>query len=182
ATPGASRWIEFVGDSITCGYGVLGPDQSSCFSNDTEAETRGWAALTAQAFGAAHSAIAYSGKGVIRNNGGDTTELMPVLFERTLVDAADAWGFTSYTPDVVVIDLGTNDFAQGDPGQAFVTGYEAFVAQIRGHYPDAWIVVAQSPMLSDGYPQGAMLRTKSAAYLNEIVNDRKAAGDTRITF
>jgi lysophospholipase L1-like esterase len=183
ATPGPSRWIEFVGDSITCGYGVLGPNESECFSNDTEAETRGWAALTARAFGAAHSAIAYSGKGVYRNVSGDMTETMPILFERTLADDATAWGFTAYTPDLVVIDLGTNDFSGGpDPGQPFVAAYEAFVAQIRGHYPDAWILIAQSPMLSDGYPQGAMQRTKSHAYLNQVVDDRKAGGDAKIAY
>jgi lysophospholipase L1-like esterase len=182
ATPGPSRWIEFVGDSITCGYGVLGPDQSSCFSNDTEAETRGWAALASIQLGAAHSTIAYSGKGMSRNLDGSTTETMPILFERTMVDETVAWGFTAYTPDVVVIDLGTNDFGKGDPGGAFVTAYEAFIATLRAHYPNAWIVVAQSPMLSDGYPAGAMQRTKAAAYLDQVVSDRKSAGDARVVF
>jgi lysophospholipase L1-like esterase len=182
STPGPSRWIEFVGDSITCGYGVLGPDMSSCFSNLTEAETRGWAELASEQLGAAHTAIAYSGIGVSRNNDGSTTDVMPQLYERTLADDPTPWGFTAYTPDVVVIDLGTNDFAKGDPGQAFVTAYEAFVAQIRAHYPSAWIVVAQSPMLSDGYPAGAMQRTKAAAYLQQVVSDRKAGGDARVAF
>ena len=182
ATPGASRWIEFVGDSITCGYGVLGPDQSSCFSNDTEAETRGWAALASTQLGAAHTAIAYSGIGVLRNNDGSTTGTMPDDFDRTLVDETATWGFTAYTPDVVVIDLGTNDFATGDPGAPFVAKYEAFVATVRAHAPDAWVIVAQSPMLSDGYPVGAMQRTKANAYLNQVVNDRKAGGDSRILF
>jgi lysophospholipase L1-like esterase len=181
-TPGPSRWIEFVGDSITCGYGVLGPDQSSCFSNDTEAESRGWASLTARQLGAAHSAIAYSGKGVIRNGDGSTTDLVPALYERTLADEPAAWDFGAYAPDVVVVDLGTNDFAKGDPGPAFVTGYTQFVAAIRAHHPNAWIVVAQSPMLSDGYPQGAMQRTKSAAYLQQVVAARNGTGDAKVVY
>ncbi|HTJ45709.1 MAG TPA: SGNH/GDSL hydrolase family protein [Kofleriaceae bacterium] len=182
ATPGPSRWIEFVGDSITCGYGVLGPDESSCFSNDTEAESRGWASLAARALGAAHSTIAYSGKGVIRNNGGEPGELMPALYERTIVEEDATWDFAQYTPDVVVVDLGTNDFSIGDPGAPFVTAYEAFLAGIRARYPSAWLVVAQSPMLSDGYPQGAMQRTKAAAYFQQIVADRANAGDARVVY
>jgi lysophospholipase L1-like esterase len=180
ATPGPTRWIEMIGDSITCGYGVLGPDESSCFSASTESESHAWGQLAALQLGAAHTAIAYSGKGVIRNNGGDTNELMPVLFERALTEEAADWDFTSYTPDVVVVNLGTNDFAQGDPGQAFVTGYTQFLAQIRGHYPQAYILVAQSPMISDDFPQGAMQRTNANGYFTAVVAARHAAGDARV--
>jgi lysophospholipase L1-like esterase len=176
ATPGPGRWIEFVGDSITCGYGVLGPDESHCFSNDTEAEDLAWGALTARQLGAAHTAIAFSGKGVIRNVDNSTTDLVPTIFERTLADDPAAWGFTAYTPDVVVVDLGTNDFGQGDPGAAFVTGYTAFAAKIRGHYPNAWILIAQSPMVSGDS------RTKMAGYLDQVVKARTSAGDTKIAF
>ena len=67
--------------------------------------------------GAAHVAIAYSGIGMLRNNGGGTTGTMPERYERTLADDAASLGLARYTPDVVVIDLGTNDFATGDPGR-----------------------------------------------------------------
>jgi hypothetical protein len=49
---------------------------------------------------------------------------------------------------VVVINLGTNDFSVDvDPGQAYVTAMISFIAQIRGHYPSAPIVLTTSPML-----------------------------------
>jgi lysophospholipase L1-like esterase len=47
----------------------------------------------------------------------------------------------------VVINLGTNDFAGGDPGTAFVNAMKALIAQVRLHYPNAEIVVTSSPML-----------------------------------
>jgi lysophospholipase L1-like esterase len=162
------RLIEFIGDSITCGYGVLGQGPGCSFSADTESETDAWGALTARALGAAHTAIAYSGKGVVRNFGGDTSATMPVLFGRTFADdAASAWDF-SFAPDVVVINLGTNDFSTGDPGTAFEDGLLAFVEDIRGRYPGAPILLATSPML------GGDAHAQHRAHLQAVVD---AAGD-----
>jgi lysophospholipase L1-like esterase len=166
---GSSRWIEFVGDSITCGYGVLGDSATCSFSADTEAETHAWGALAAAELGAFHAAIAYSGKGVYENYGGEPGLTMRDLYPRTFPDAEDAWPFTAYVPDVVVINLGTNDFSDGDPGAPFVDAYVDFIGEIRGRYPAVPVVVALSPMLSDGFPSGAMHRTLAAGYLQEVV-------------
>lgn len=61
--PLPDRRIEMVGDSITCGYGVLGGDASCPFSAATEAETLAWGGLAARELGAIHSAVAWSGGG-----------------------------------------------------------------------------------------------------------------------
>ena len=181
-TPAPARLVEMVGDSITCGYGVLGAGPTCGFSAADEAETHAWGALACAALGAANTAIAYSGKGVYLNNGGDPVDPMPVLFERTFADdPASTWAF-SYTPDVVVVNLGTNDFSTGDPGQPFVDAYVAFVAQIRTHYPAAWIIVAMSPMVSDAFPAGAMQRTILRTYLQDVVAAAAAAGDARVDY
>jgi lysophospholipase L1-like esterase len=166
---GSARWIELVGDSITCGYGVLGDSATCSFSADTEAETHAWGALAAAELGAFHTAIAYSGKGVYQNYGGEPGLTMRDLFPRTFPDAEDAWPFTAYVPDVVVINLGTNDFSDGDPGAPFVDAYVDFIGEIRVRYPAVPVVVALSPMLSDGFPSGAMHRTIAAGYLQEVV-------------
>lgn len=162
-TAAPTRRIEMIGDSITCGYGVLGPNEYCSFSADTEAETHAWGALAAAALGAAHTSIAYSGKGLYRNYGGDIIEPMPVLWLRTLADnPATPWHFGS-VPAAVVINLGVNDFSIGDPGQPFVTAMVAFVAQVRARYPGAEIVLASSPMLA-----GAQ-HTSEVAYLQQAV-------------
>lgn len=147
-TAAPTRRLELIGDSITCGYGVLGVGPGCSFSIDTEAETRAWGALAASSLGAAHMSIAYSGKGVYRNYDGTTTNTMSVLWTRTLADnASSVWGFP-WAPAAVVINLGTNDFAGGDPGTAFVNAMKALIAQVRLHYPNAEIVVTSSPMLA----------------------------------
>lgn len=159
-----ARFIELIGDSITCGYGVLGVGPSCSFSIDTEAETHAWGALAAGALGAVHTAIAYSGKGAYRNYDGSTTDTMPVIWTRTLADApASVWGFAK-APAAVVINLGTNDFAAGDPGTPFVNAMVALIAQVRLRYPTAEIVVTSSPMLSGSQ------HTQESAHLQSAVS------------
>ncbi len=171
-TAAPTRRIEMIGDAITCGYGVLGPDPYCSFSAATEAETHAWGAFAAAALGATHTSIAYSLKGLYRNYGGDTTDPMPVLWARTLADnPASPWHFGS-VPAAVVIALGTHDYATGDPGQPFVNAMIAFVGQIRARYPGAEIVVTSSPVLD-----GAQ-HTSEVAYLQQAV----AASGPHVSF
>lgn len=173
ATAGPTRLIEIIGDSISCGYGILCDDPTQGFSPETEAETLAYGALTAKALLAAHVTVAYSGKGITQNYGGGKTDLMPEVWERTFADdSSSVWGF-SYVPDVVVIHLGTNDFWNGDPGADFVTRYTAFVKKVRSHYPAAPIVIALSPMLEE--PN----RTTCRGYLQTIVAD---SNDAKVSF
>lgn len=173
ATPGPTRLIEIIGDSISCGYGILCNDPNQGFSADTEAETLAYGARTARALGVAHVSVAYSGKGITQNYGGYTDDLMPEVWERTLADdSASVWEF-SYTPDVVVLHLGTNDFWNGDPGPTFVPKYEAFLAKVRARYPQAYVLVALSPMLENAN------RTTCRTYLQQVVSD---AADPKVTF
>ncbi len=171
-----TRRIEYVGDSITCGYGDLGNGPNCHFSPDTEDETVAYGALAAAAVHAGQTVIAYSGKGMYRDNGGSTTNQMPVLFNLALPDdPSSTWGFTTPAPDVVVINLSTNDFATGDPGNAFVQAYVAFLQQLRQHYPSAYVVCTGSPMLGD--PD----RTTAAGYIQGAVQQVRSAGDLRVT-
>jgi lysophospholipase L1-like esterase len=182
AAPAITRRIEFVGDSITCGYGVLGADQYCTFSADTENEQLAYGALTAAQLHAAHTAIAYSGIGVYRDFGGSTQDQMPDRYARVLADdASKQWDFR-YVADVVVVNLGTNDFSKGDPGASFTTAYIAFLGQLRAKHPSARIVAALSPMLTDGYPAGEQHRSTARTYIQAAVSSRVSAGDTKVSF
>lgn len=171
-TPRPSRLIEMIGDSITCGYGVLGVGPNCSFGASTEAEDLAWGALAAAELDAMHVSIAYSGIGMYRNNGGDITETMPMRYGRVLADDATSTWTWDYTPDVIVIALGTNDFAGGDPGQPFVDAYVAFVQMLRTRFPRTPVVLATSPML-DG-----AARTQLHDHLAAVVS---AVGDPQVT-
>jgi len=172
-TPAPSRRIEFIGDSITVGYGVEGV--SPCTNNSSlENAEKTYAALAALAVGAQYDLIAWSGKGLMRNAasvGNDVSPIMPTLWTRLAAnDANSLYDFpASRTPDAVVINLGTNDFtyigydASGtastvrdplDPN-AFEAAYVDFVTAVRQRYPNAVIELCSSPMLSDSYPSAA---------------------------
>ena len=58
------RKIEFIGNSITCGYGVESITKEDPFEDETENHYMTYATLTAKALNAQHTAIARSGIGV----------------------------------------------------------------------------------------------------------------------
>ena len=169
-----ARHIEVIGDSITCGYGVTGAGPGCSFSHDTEAETRAWAARTADQLGATHHAICWSGIGASRNFNDEPGMLMPQRYPLILPNEnTGAWDF-SVRPQAVVINLGTNDFSVGvDPGARYVTAMIAFVAQVRGHYPAVPIVLTTSPMLggSQHTTQRGYLETVAQSDANTTVLD-----------
>jgi lysophospholipase L1-like esterase len=181
-SPPSSRRLEIVGDSTTTGYGDEGANSSCGFSLATENYDVAYGAVAAREVGADLITIAWSGKGLYRNYAGDKDVTMPVLYGRTLpADSASTWDYASFVPDAVVINLGSNDFQQGDPGQAYVTAYQAFIRRLRQYYPDALIIGAVGPKLSDTQPYSGALAT-ARGYVQGVVSTLNAAGDSRVTF
>lgn len=60
--------IEFIGDSITAGYGIDEENRYASFSTSTENFTKTYAYLAAKELDAQYSAVAYSGYGVLSGN------------------------------------------------------------------------------------------------------------------
>jgi lysophospholipase L1-like esterase len=152
--PLPTRRLEFIGDSITCGYGIEGPDMNCGFTPQTENHYITYAALTARALNAELSTVAWSGKGVVCNYGDDTsscTNPLPTYYDRTLPNRDDsAWDFSRFQPDAVVVNLGTNDFSTTDDptSEQFQTAYVMLLEHLREKYPNASILCTNGPMLS----------------------------------
>jgi lysophospholipase L1-like esterase len=171
-----TRRIEYVGDSITCGYGDLGDGPNCHFSPETEDETVAYGSLGAAALDAQQTVTAYSGKGMYREYGGSTTNQMPVLFNLTLPDdPTSTWDFTTPPPDLVVINLSSNDFATGDPGNAFVQAYSTFLQTLRQRYPNAYVLCVLAATMDE--PN----RTIAAGYIQGVVDQARSAGDARVS-
>jgi len=64
-----SRKIEFIGNSITCGYGTEGKSKSERWSPATENNYQSYAPIMARAFKADYHIVAHSGMEVVRNYG-----------------------------------------------------------------------------------------------------------------
>jgi len=170
-----ARRLEVIGDSISAGYGNEGVNPCA-FTPATENHYLSYEAIVARAVNAELYTEAWSGIGMIRNYEGDTANVMPDRYPRTLPERATSrWDFSRFVPHAVVINLGSNDFAKGDPGAAFGTAYLEFVSMLRGHYPSARFFLALGPMLSpQDYP-------KAAAYLNAVISARAKAGDKNLS-
>jgi peptidoglycan/LPS O-acetylase OafA/YrhL len=178
-----SRRIEFVGDSIECGYGVLGPDANCPFTVDTEDATLAYPSLAAQALGAQATVLAYSGKGMFRDYEKKTADQVPVIFSRALPDdPTSGWAFDGPAPDAVVVDVATNDYVLGDPGPAFRQAYVAFLGALRARYPRAYLVAASSAMMTDIPGGGPGPRSAAMAAIEGAVDERQASGDRRVVF
>jgi lysophospholipase L1-like esterase len=91
------------------------------------------------------------------------------------------WNFSSGIPDVVIINLGTNDFARTNPEEeGWVNAYKEFIARIRKNYPDARIYCAIGTMMSDGWPPEQKALTTIRAYIARVVSDLNGAGDSKV--
>jgi lysophospholipase L1-like esterase len=146
-----TRKIEFVGDSITCGYGIEVNDPKIHFSPDTENFCDAYAWLAARALKADYLVVARSGIGMLRNYGGPvdgSPDNMPAIYDRVLFhEAQPSWDPARFVPDVVCVNLGTNDFGGAGPNLEKFTGtYIAFVNKLIERYPEAKIVLLAGPM------------------------------------
>lgn len=151
-----TRKIEFIGNSITCGYGTEGKDKTEHFKPETENNYTSYAAFLSRAFKANYHIIAHSGKGVVRNYG-DSLKVsiapaMPVLFNQTFDNnVSPAWDFNGWKPDMVVINLGTNDFStQPFPDKiVFQRTYENLINRVREVYGNVQVFCIVGPMINE---------------------------------
>ncbi len=155
------RKIQIVGDSITCGYGVEGSLADAFHRTCTENPMKSYSLLTVTELEAEAEVIAWNGKGVITEYIGDDREcvedswLVPMLYEYTDAgcerdyfhapqDVWEKWEHNSYEPDLVLINLGTNDASYTreipERNEEFKKAYLAFLIRIHTLHPASKIL------------------------------------------
>ena len=167
-----TRKIEFIGNSITCGYGNEGLKKEEGFDYATENHYYSYASITARNLEAQHWVVARSGIGAYRNYGeaktGSPGSCMPMQYEYT----GYAW-----KPElrVVCINLGTNDTSTDNYDLKLLKqGYQKLLKQVRDHNPKAKIV----------FLTGSMLYNKELKevkqLLDEVTAEAQKAGDKEV--
>ena len=156
AVPAKTRMIEVYGDSYTCGYGTEGKKASEPFRIDTENCNKAYGCIIDRYFDADYALIAHSGQGMVHDWGDKmqiSVENMSTRFVQ-LFDAAQktAYDFKVYHPDLVMINLGTNDY---NPGMVpdiyqYVASYKKMIQTIRKHYGNIPILCV-TPHSANGY-------------------------------
>jgi hypothetical protein len=152
--PRLKRKIEFFGDSITSGMGDEAPLDGRDDLRKDKNNYMSYDAITARNLNAEIHVTSQSGIGVMISWFPFT---MPQFYDQlSAVGNNDSkWDFSSWTPDVVVINLLQNDSwligrdhkLQPEPNDAQrIAAYKAFVERIRQLYPKAYIVCALGSM------------------------------------
>jgi lysophospholipase L1-like esterase len=173
--PPGERRMELIGDSITAGYGNEGPGAVCTFNPAEENQYATYGAIAARALNAEHVTIAWSGKTI-----GEMTD----YYERTLPSRPESvWDFKAWTPQLVVMNIGTNNFATYDPGETrYVRIYSNLYDRVRKAYPQAFIMCLLGPMLTDVYPPGKQNLTLARKYMKAAIEKIKASGETNFEY
>lgn len=161
--------LEFIGDSITCGFGNMTNERDRVFYS---AEENGWLshpAIAAKKLDADFSMICYSGIPISKGIGlvNWLTPSMPELYPYTdrlmeehcgINKQFKNWNFEHDTPDVIILNLGTNDATVIDINmdmdmdielgiRKFEEDYYAFLQMIRDlNTNEPWIICALGSM------------------------------------
>jgi lysophospholipase L1-like esterase len=187
----SSRRLEVIGDSAAAGFGVEGVGHGpKCPGYNWSAHWqnfhKSFGAVLGETLDAEVFGTVYSGKGMAKNIWHPDKETMPVIFPRSNPnDPQSTWNFASYVPDVVIIMMGGNDFAVGQPNdegpatlEQFTDAYEGLVVTIRGKYPDAHVFLVTSPSVTDAEPGGRSSRSKVKSGIAAVIARRADAGDS----
>ncbi|MBO4878341.1 MAG: GDSL family lipase [Ruminococcus sp.] len=180
--------IEFIGDSITCAYGVDDSNTQSEFATEAENAMKSYGYLAAEMLGAEYSLFSYSGHGIIsgwtETGERNTREIIVPYYGSAGFSYALAgdtapqdipWDNSALPADIVVVNLGTNDFSycsananKGAVGE-FAREYLRFLRTVREKNPAAEIIAALGIMNADLYSQ-----------VEQAAQALRAEGDSRV--
>lgn len=158
--PMRERRIEFIGDSITCGYGIEGVFPTDSFTTSQENCLKNYACLTANALNADYHLISWSGIGTTSGSIAPEEDepsvswLMPMAYRYTSPayendqqkprEQWEKWDSRRFPPDIIVINLGTNDafYTKGRPEriEQYICDYVDFLKEIREMNPASYLL------------------------------------------
>lgn len=171
--PKAKR-IEFIGDSITCGYGIEGVWNKDTFNTKQENPWIAYAASTARTLDMDFNLISWSGIGIVSSwVEPDIDEplncwLMPELYDYTDKGLENTLGITNdylkevwdnklFPPNFIVLNLGTNDSSYtrniNYRIKDFGIRYLSFLRKIRSKNPESFIICTLGEMGNELFPE-----------------------------
>jgi lysophospholipase L1-like esterase len=178
------RAIEFIGDSLTVGYGNTSAS-TQCTPEElfeaTDAQ-QAFGPLVAKHYAATYQVNAFSGLGMVRNFDGreHPKYRMPMLYPRALFDDPTP-DDTPWEPQIIVIGIGGNDFSSpiraDEPWGTeeklvadFEKTYVAFMKDLRAKNPRALLLMTWTSDRGAAYPKSAQ----------RVLEKLRAAGVKRV--
>lgn len=180
--------LEFIGDSITSGEGAIGATTEEDWIPMWFSGIHNYAALTAEALHADFRILSQSGWGVLTSWDNDPACNMPQYYEQVCglltgekhkaLGADEHHDFAAWQPDVIVVNLGTNDGnayqTTGRSSQyleAFESAIQHFLAKLRRYNPKAHIV----------WVYGMLGLVMMPAICRAVDRYQRASGDQRVS-
>lgn len=162
--PRPRQSTEYIGDSITAGYTA------------TRMSLSAYPWLIGEDLGVTHTQIALSGACLRELTATESIRgircygLKDRYTKLGFGDGAADWDFSKFHPDVVVINIGTNDVGHGVVSADFLTAYTNFLALVREKNPHAVILALR------------IFKGWWATETQQAVAARQAAGDDNISY
>ena len=126
-------YIEFVGDSLTAAYGNIGkPGASNPGSALWQDGTQSYAVLACEELGADYTIAACSGVGI--DKGWTAFSILDYYKNESYHRHMNVTHYDPRTPDIIVINLGTNDQDCGSSENGFKTKMIALIDYLRESY------------------------------------------------
>ncbi len=151
--------LVFVGDSITCGEGCIGAKQDMDWVSMYFSGYQNYTYMTAEAVDAEYQVVAQSGWGIYSGWDNNVNCSVPKYYTKVCGwlsgdevekrGAKEEYDFTEFVPDVVVLNLGTND-ASAFEQPAWVD-------------PETGIAYKQEKLADDTYEASSTKRFANAA-------------------
>lgn len=164
--PPRPLFLEFVGDSLTSGEGVIGAREEVDWVPSLFSASRSWARQTARLLDAGFRCVSQSGWGVCSGWDGDPSHALPRWYAATRP-------LRPGEPDAIIVNLGTNDASAIQSGlgpagpEGVAEGAFQFLRQLRAEHPAAKLVWAYGMLDAPLRPQleQAVRRFADAWYL-----------------
>lgn len=145
----------FIGDSITCGYGVLGKPDSEYTLREEDGELC-YAAVMTRKMDWNSQWVSVSGFGMFVEYTGNPENIVPKVFayQDWFYDKDILTDYSEFVPDNIIVNLGTNDSGPMTENEnikkGYLARYESFLYTLRMAYPNANIICVLGT-LAPGY-------------------------------
>lgn len=165
--------VEFIGDSITCGYGVHGAAESEYTIREEDGECS-YAAFMVQKMNWNARWISASGYGAFVEYTGNPERNVPKLYPYVnwFLDKEKKIKKGEFEPEYIFVNLGTNDsrhLYRNEIQEGFLTAYEDFLKLLKEYHPEAVILCLLGTVCKNTFP-----------YVKKVVEKVKEKGLERI--
>ena len=162
--------LEFLGDSITAGFGVVASADQDTYYTYEQDSTKAYAYMTAQLLDAEIRTEAISGQGVYRNCNGEAGVQFKRIFDMA-IRTQDGYDHSQWIPDVMVLNCGTNDEPGGTDEETMYKEADFLLNKVRDAYPKTKIIWTYG-----------LMNSKYHDTFTKLISDKNKNGDRNLYY